>query len=251
MKDPPKGIPTSQELGCWRSHANVWSHIISSGISSALIFEDDADFSVGIRDILENVSIQLQDLLGAKNGEPYGLVDENSWDLIQLGMCFPQLPDPAKYPKSSRMIRSWVDPYAPENDDLAQKYLPDAESKRVRVLSPTWGMACTQAYAVSREGAKRLLYNVGGPGHVLDRPVDILMSDLIKQGILKSFILLPTVVGQWIYGDWRASDIRNKDNEEPSNPRSWAEVVQSVREEIRDVLGNRNVWTEIESAEEE
>jgi len=149
------------------------------------------------------------------------------------------------------MIRSWVDPYAPENDDLAQKYLPDAESKRVRVLSPTWGMACTQAYAVSREGAMRLLYNVGGPGHVLDRPVDILMSDLIKKGILKSFILLPTVVGQWIYGDWRASDIRNKDNEEPSNPRSWAEVVQSVRGEIRDVLGNRNVWTEIESEEEE
>lgn len=55
--------PRLPEIGCWRAHANLWSHVVSSGISTALILEDDADFSVGIRDIMEAISTQLQEIL--------------------------------------------------------------------------------------------------------------------------------------------------------------------------------------------
>lgn len=235
------GITRSQ-VGCWRSHANVWSHIVSSDISSALIFEDDADFSIGIRDILERISIQLQEVEGARNGEPYGLVDGNSWDVIALGICYHEGPDPEKNPKAAQMSRGWFDPYAPESDHLSEKYLPGG-SKRVRVLTLAKGMACTHAYAVSRAGAMRLLYNVGGPGHELDRPVDLLMGDLMGEGRLKGYSIIPTVVGQWSPGDWRSSDI----DEGPKwGTGSWKEVIQSVRSEMAEVWGNRNVWDEYE-----
>ena len=241
--DPKLEFPRRPAVGCWRAHANLWSHIITSGISSALILEDDADFSVGIRDIMEGVSTHLQGVFGARSRETYGIV-KNSWDVLALGTCYNRLPDPNEHPGAARKIRSWVDPYAPERDDLSKKYLPFAESKRVRVLGPTLGMACTQAYAVTREGVMRLLYNVGGPGHILDRPLDILMGDQMIAGLLNGFVTIPSIFGQWKYGeDWRDTDIQEFTWAEKG---SGADIIQSTRQEIMDVLGNRNIWDEME-----
>ena len=238
---------TLAELGCWRAHANVWSHILSSGISSALILEDDADFSVGIRDILEGVSTQLQGVFGATNKEPYGIVS-NSWDVLALGTCWNELPDPKKEPKAARKIRGWVDPYAPESDDLSQRYLPHAGSKRVRVVGPAKGIACTQGYAVTREGAMRLLYNVGGVGHDLDNPVDLLMGVQMMKGLLNGFVTVPSIMSQWKYGDWRDTDIQLFTDEQLGEVGGGggSDIIQSARKEIMDVLGNRNIWEEIE-----
>ena len=213
---------------------------------SALILEDDADFSVGIRDILEGVSTQLQGVFGAKNKEPYGIVG-NSWDVLALGTCWHDLPDPKKEPKAARKIRGWVDSYAPESDYLSQRYLPHAGSKRVRVVGPTKGMACTQGYAVTREGAMRLLYNVGGVGHILDRPLDLLMGDQMIAGLLNGFVTLPNIISQWKYGDWRDTDIQlHTDEQLKAIGGSESDIIQSARKEIMDVLGNRNIWEEIE-----
>ena len=207
--------------------------------------EDDADFSVGIRDILEGVSTQLQGIFGAKNKEPYGIVGD-SWDVLALGSCFADLPDPKKEPKVARWIRGWVDPYAPENDDLSKRYLPRAASKRVRVVGPAKFMACTQGYAVTRLGAMRLLYNSGGVAHSVDNPVDIIMGNQMKN-VLYGFVTLPSIVTQWKNGDWRDTDIQKFAGEESRKMgQGDPDIVQSVRKEIMDVLGNRNVWEEIE-----
>ena len=244
---PPGGIPRPPEIGCWRAHANLWSHIISSGVSSALIFEDDADFSVGIRDIMEGISKQLQDIMGADNGEAYGLGNGNSWDILTLGHCYSKLPERKDKPKSVKMIRVWPDAYAPATDDFSQ-YSPG--SGRLRLLGPSEGMSCTNGYAVTREGAMRLLYNIGGPGHVLDRPVDILISHQLSEGILKGFHVLPSAVGQWKKGaDWRDTDVQFPSQEEIEAMKegSGDEIIRSVRAELDQVLSKRNIWNEIES----
>ena len=247
---PDKEFPLHPAVGCWRAHANLWSHIISSGISSALILEDDADFSVGIRDIMEGISLQLQDVIGAKDGEPYGLVNSNSWDMLSLGNCGYRLPDSRKNPKATQKIRYWVDPYSTERKDFL-KHVPNIGSSHLRMLAPSKGNGCTHGYAVTREGAMRLLYNVGGPGHILDEPVDLLMMRQAEQGLYKAFVVAPSVVGQWKYGDWRDTDIQRQ--KEGGSSRHWGsgpDIIRSVRKEIMEVLGNRNVWEEFESQEE-
>lgn len=176
-------------------------------------------------------------------------MDGNSWDVLALGTCWRELPDPKTNPKAAKMVRSWIDPYAPERDDLARQYFyfQFASKKRVRVLGPTKGISCTQGYAVTREGAMRLLYHIGGPGHILDRPVDILMKDQMIAGLLSGFAAIPNVIGQWKYGGWKDSDIQGLEENEVG---SGQDIVRSVREEIIEVLGNRNVWEEIEHQEE-
>jgi len=238
---------TTGELGCWRAHANLWSHIITAGISSALILEDDADFSVSIREIMEEISDHLQVATGAKNREPYGLVDGNSWDILQVGNCRYALPTKEKNPKAVKMIQAWEDPHTPVSDKFLG-FLPESQTKRVRVLSPSKGAICTQGYAITREGAMRLLYNVGGPGHTLDRAVDLLMEDQMITGTLKSYLVLPNVVAQWKFADWRDTDIQNKISSKKGN---GGDIVQSVREEIMNVLGHRNIWEEIEGKSQE
>ena len=226
--------------------------MISNGISSALIFEDDADFSVGIRDIMEGLSKQLQKATGAKNGEPYGIVDNNSWDMLTLGHCGYMLPDPEKNPKAANKIRVWVDPYAPESSKVAS-YLPNAPSKHLRLLSPSKGSVCNQGYAITREGAMRLLYNIGGPGHVLNQAKDLLILEQLNRGKLKGFLSVPDIVAQWKLQDWRDTDIQLHSEKQLKwfKKGTGRDIVGSVREEIESIYGNRDVWEEIENEEDE
>lgn len=242
-KFPGKKTPRTAQIGCWRAHANVWSHMVLNGISSALIFEDDVDFSVGIRDIMEGVSTQLQNVTGARNGEPYGIVDGNSWDILTLGHCSYRLPTPEFNPAAAEKIRVWVDPHAPESDKFSS-YMPDAPSKRLRLLSPSKGSACNHGYAVTRKGAMNLLYNVGGPGHNLDRAKDILLFKQLHQGVLKGFLSVPDIFTQWKVNDWRDTDIQIEWNR-PQSPKSG--IIGSVREEIIGAFSNRNIWEDYEN----
>ena len=237
---PKNRIPRQAQIGCWRAHANVWSHMVSNGISSALIFEDDVDFSVGIRDIMEGVSKQLQNVIGARKGEPYGIVDGNSWDILTLGHCSYRIPSTESNPAAAEKIRVWVDPHAPETDKFSS-YMPDAPSKRLRLLSPSKGSACNHGYAVTRKGAMSLLYNVGGPGHNLDQPKDLLIFEQLDKGVLKGFLSVPDIFTQWKVHDWRDTDIQIEWESQISN------IFGSVREELKGIFSNRNVWEEIEN----
>ena len=253
MRDPPPpapghSLPNPNAVGCWRAHSNIWSHIVSSGISSALILEDDADFSVGIRDIMEGISQHLGDITGARNGEPYGIVDGKSWDLLSLGACGHSLPNPETNPKAAAMVRSWVDPWAPDDDQFVKDFFSGDPNERVRMLTISRGFACTQGYAVTREGAMRMLYMVGGQGHPLDQPMDLLLYQQMMQGVIKGFLAAPDVFSQWKMGDWRDTDISVPDGEGKG---SGPSIIRSVREEINTVFGNRNIWEEIENGEAE
>ena len=222
--------------------------MITNDITSALIFEDDADFSVGIRDILEGVSQQLQNITGATNGEPYGIVGGSGWDLLTLGHCTYHMPDPESHPNAAKMIRAWVDPYAPEREKFL-KYMPDAPSERIRVLAPSKGSLCNHGYAVTREGAMSLLYNVGGPGHTLNLAKDVIIREQLQKGVLKGFLCVPDIVSPWKFQDWRDTDIQLRTQKQLERFKKGAgvDIVGSVREELKRVYGGRNVWKEIEN----
>lgn len=200
---------------------------------------------------MDGISQQLQDLTGARNGEPYGIVNSDSWDLISFGPCSNRMPDPETQPKAAKKLRVWVDPWAPENDERAQAYYSGDRNERLRMLTISMGWVCTHAYAVTWQGAMRLLYNIGGEGHGLDQPVDLLMQEQMRRGLLKSYATQPKVVSQWKVQDWRDTDIQppQDQNFDPSNLGSDPSIVRSVRMEIMKASSNRNIWEEIESEE--
>ena len=225
--------------------------MVTTGVSSALILEDDADFSVGIRDIMEGLSKQLQNIVGAKNGEPYGIVEGNSWDTLTLGHCGYRIVHPAFNPKAAKKIRVWVDPLAPPN--RYSTLIPNSPSPRVRLVAPSKGSVCAHGYAVTKEGAMRLLYNIGGPGHTLNQAWDLIIRELLDVGVLKGFLSVPDIVAQWKVQDWRDTDIQTQPEQmlkKMFRKGSGPEIVESVREAIARKFGYRNIWKQIEEEEE-
>ena len=175
--------------------------------------------------------------------------------MLTLGHCYgggEEGPPAAKFPKAAKIVEAWEDPHAPALGILSS-FLPSSWSRRIRVLRPTYAPFCTTGYAVTKMGAMRLLYNIGGPGGVLEMPVDMVMAERFKAGLLKGYVTLPNLIGQWKWGDWRDTDVQGQIEEGDDRTKlqgSGNDVVGSVRKEIADKLGPgkgaRNVWKELE-----
>ena len=236
------------ELGCWRAHANIWAEIVQSGISSALILEDDIDFTVGIRDVLTGVSEHLRHLTGAKKGEVYGLADEDSWDTLHVGHCWNEPLPATKYPVASKIYEAWEDEYAPAKSDYVH-LAPGVKSQKIRALQPTYTVVCTQAYVVSLAGAQRLLYHIGGPGSPMTSPVDLAMMGLYETGTIKGYTVLPSIFNQWKNGNFKDTDIQTPPRPDDPNAQkgSGGDIIKGVREEMKKSWGGRDIWKDIES----
>lgn len=72
------------QVGCWRAHLNVWEAMVHNGLSSALVFEDDADWDLGLRAQLVELAKGTRFVLGDSDQNrrsPYG----DKWDLLWIG----------------------------------------------------------------------------------------------------------------------------------------------------------------------
>lgn len=89
---------------------------------------------------------------------------------------------------------------------------PTVDGRKFRSISPTFGITCTSAYAITREGARSLLYNVGYKE--LWQPVDLAMKTKFEEGRLKGYTVFPTMFSQWKIGHGKDSDTGNDQNVE-------------------------------------
>lgn len=48
------------QLGCWRSHADVWKRVVAENLLTALVLEDDADWDVEIQESMGYLSRQMR-----------------------------------------------------------------------------------------------------------------------------------------------------------------------------------------------
>ena len=86
---PTKALPytmdvTAGETGCWRAHLNVWQKMVRDHTSTMLVFEDDAEWDIGLRAQLLEFAKGARFVLGdtgATAGAPYG----DDWDLLWIG----------------------------------------------------------------------------------------------------------------------------------------------------------------------
>ncbi|RMZ79024.1 hypothetical protein DV737_g3558, partial [Chaetothyriales sp. CBS 132003] len=177
-KIPTKALPpnfnenlNTGSLGAWRAHINAIRRVVETGASTALIIEDDVDWDIRLRDILDNFAtasrslnnlstsekVAFRDLPAVEiHGSPYG----NDWDVLWLGHCGMELPH------SGGLVIMEGDDTVPE-----VRYLKSFEvtapsplkpyPQHTRVFSKVGDATCSLAYAVSQKGARALLNDLG------------------------------------------------------------------------------------------
>lgn len=184
-------------VGSWRAHMNAIQEVVRRNLSSALILEDDADWDIRIREQLQAFASSSQALIQPlegseslyadptyphpagntsqpadllytqlpRTGEPTDSPYGDSWDSLWLGHCGMQFPVQRNNvtPKGrvvhtddetvaqTQYLWSLSNPFS-----LGEKY-----PNHTRVVHHAQEGVCSLGYAVSRKGARQMLYELG------------------------------------------------------------------------------------------
>ena len=169
-------------VACWRAHMNVLQDIVNRGVSSTLVFEDDADWDVTLKSQLVQLARGSQWLLSANSSgsatssstvdSPYG----RGWDFLWIGHCgaTPAPSDPRRFVIPHDPT---VEPTGTRNNVYAWESANPSDSQ-TRVVAPLRDAICTAGYAISLEGAKKVLYHMSMVPY--DAPVDWGYSDMCR-----------------------------------------------------------------------
>ncbi|KAE9369423.1 glycosyltransferase family 25 protein [Stipitochalara longipes BDJ] len=159
-------------LGSWRGHINTVRKVVEEGISSALIMEDDTDWDIRLKSQLKLVARGAHYLYPSTKisqsteGSPYG----DDWDVLWLGHCgevFPkQLEENASKPPAdpdlvsiSRKYTIYPDPTVPP-PERTRGFQNFSAYPYTRWVHPTGGPICSFAYALSQQGARKVLFDL-------------------------------------------------------------------------------------------
>jgi hypothetical protein len=182
-------------IGCWRSHMNVIQKIVKEKISTALILEDDSDWDVHIVSQMQQFSGATKELLSrggperkreVPTGSPYG----EGWDILWLGHCGGWQAYSMTVPHAIIKNDQTVPPPM-GMDDLLLGLAPEdgwdaaafnnitcsahegrdpagykCDSPRLkpneRIVNERAKPVCTASYAISYQGARKMLARLGG-----------------------------------------------------------------------------------------
>ncbi|KAK7999600.1 glycosyltransferase family 25 protein [Apiospora arundinis] len=186
---PEKAIPFGQNKdslpvtyrGSWRSHMNVVRSIIEQNLESALIMEDDMDWDVRLLPQLEKAAQGTRTLLqsGSNPHSPYG----DDWDVLWLGHCgeifsetLPENEGKPLYPKFLIKNDETVPPFGKVTGLVDFKAYPEF----TRFIHTTGAPICSFAYALSRRGAQKVLFDLSVDR--LDGHFDNALGTLCRNG---------------------------------------------------------------------
>ncbi|GFF31854.1 hypothetical protein IFM61606_10749 [Aspergillus udagawae] len=213
----------------WLAHLDLIKYVIQSDLDTALIIEDDVDWDRAIRDQMVGIAGAIRSLTKVDETEaaPYG----RSWDLLWIGHCgeywdetleTAMFDDPTAYPIS--IYQGW-----------AQKYLKDLPDCK-RAIYRSYNPVCSFAYAVSREGARKVLELVGG---AKDEAFDVAVMHNCKLGKLNCISIVPEVIHQYFpaqsFGVKSLVDIGNGEKPGPDDEKfenvmgSTENILESAR----------------------
>lgn len=158
------------------------------------------------------------------------------WDVLYVGSCW-DIPNGDNRPPHFL----YHDPFAPSRNQTGGSYINElegwgakvTETSRHRLIAPSWYPVCTIGYAVTRKGAEKLLYNLGGYKG-LGAPVDLGMISLIQKGILDSYTIIPPIVTRFRTGGPRDSDI-DEVSPNDSDPGGSENLQMSAREVMENI----------------
>lgn len=182
-------------IGSWRAHMDAVHAVIAGNYSTALIVEDDIDWSVDIKKQLSEFAAGsralTQPLAGAAPNVAYAdptfLSHDATWDPITLDAAAPpKTLDPLVSPYGDNWDIMWLGHCgarmpSPELDSAKGRYIisddatvpasqhrhslnetdKDLYAEHTRVIHHAMGPICTFAYAVSQRGARKIMHRIG------------------------------------------------------------------------------------------
>ncbi|KAJ0422252.1 hypothetical protein BJY00DRAFT_79866 [Aspergillus carlsbadensis] len=181
---PPEARhPNHGSALAWVAHLDLIKHVVQSNYETALILEDDVDWDISIREEMVAIAEAVRQLTHTKKGEaaPYG----KDWDVLWVGLCA------ETWDKDFETV--YVDD---ETACPASKYVGLAKgpmdrlggSRPQRVVFHSGAPICTFAYALSREGAKNVLLDVGAGK---DEAFDIALMNGCRERNLTCISVMP------------------------------------------------------------
>lgn len=224
-----RGLPPSSsgkplmdgEKACLRSHAELWNKMIQENIQTMLILESDASWDKNIQQIHKRIAKGYYHLYNSHNpnssfyptdDDPYNM---QSWEIFSFGTCH----DSKRNMDQHVLIQ---DPDAP----IGQKWFGNPLYDQ-RVVRKAGYLTCTTGYAVTLQGAKKLVLRTSLD---MNRPVDLLIGDMISAGELEGVAVFPPTIAQWAYVEGIGADnlgsvIQNKTAGSTDNSNSiWSHI---------------------------
>jgi hypothetical protein len=187
----------------WLAHIDVLKFIIQNRWGSALILEDDVDWSVDIREQTLKVAKAILELTKkqAGNDTPYGL----DWDVIWMGHCG----DPPDF--EHKPYVAYKDPtvVASKKYQNINKHVTTQLKEGQRAVHFSTSPICTWAYAVSADSAIKLLAEAS-EGH--DGAYDLMLMNKCKDKTFRCITVNMELFDSYHPADGDQSEVRAGDS---------------------------------------
>lgn len=181
------------------------TRIVSENLGSGLVIEDDADWSVYLKDQLEHMAEGSRYIFpgnSTNSDSPYG----DDWDMLWVGHCGSSFgEDPRRY-----IIEN--DPTVPPPHHRLVNNAPDLAAEgfdnSTRVIYMAGGGLCTQSYALSLRGARKVLQYYTTTLNFT--PIDLSLHGLCNQRVLDFNCVAPF---PQLWGSHRMAGYTNRDSD--------------------------------------
>ncbi|KAL3420063.1 Procollagen galactosyltransferase 1 [Phlyctema vagabunda] len=170
----PSNAGKGATLGCWRGHMNAIQKMVQEEVATALLFEDDADWDIMLKEQLVEFARgtrYLQNSTGL-TFSPYG----DNWDVLWVGQCISK--NNEQVDQKYYVIRDDPTVAPPELREEQKPYPnlspPALSGNFTRIVHEPYYGRCTFGYAISLRGAQKLLYHQGlsKDGTTIDRGIN-------------------------------------------------------------------------------
>lgn len=150
-KGDEPALPPAGAARAWLSHLDLLRFVVQSGLETALIFEDDVDWDLEVKDQMRLVSDNVRKYRNTPQSDPhpYGL----DWDILWIGHC-----GDVTWNNTERL--EYLDPTVLKQADYvgwSREYNHATWPEGHRLIQNGYNPICTFAYAVTRRGARRIL----------------------------------------------------------------------------------------------
>jgi hypothetical protein len=211
-------------------------YTIQANLDTALIIEDDVDWDVSIRSQMVRIAESVRNLSKVDEAEPapYG----REWDVLWIGHCGEYWDDQMEtifYDDPTSCPHKYYFGWAKGNIER----LPD----RQRAVYWSANPVCSFAYALSRDGSRKVLELLGAGQ---DEAFDVSMMHACRVGKLKCISVVPEVVHQYFpnqaFGVKSMVDLGNGEQAGPED--AEFEHVMGSTENILESARCRALWNQ-------
>ena len=234
---PKSASPNSDIIP--RANCFPHSRIISRRLSSAIIIEDDADWDLNLRSMMEYIALGSQTLLDTPQDQPPHSPYGDGWDLMWLGHCAS-----STIKGDDRRFIMRNDPSVPPWQHRANYGdIPDMSpyDNTTRILFFTAGNTCTYSYALSYRGAAKILKYLSMD--VFNKPIDFGLREMCEKRE-RGFTCIS--VFPQIFGEHKPAGAKERDSDIDQQNRSSVRakgyshnIVHSTRLNVEHLIDGR------------